>query len=175
MKITRSTPEQLILADTPWLIGIMLVFFILTFAGAGLGMLSQGGDLIWPGLIFTLVGGGMGALAFCLFVRRVQVIFDRPGGRIVIRRQSVFGYSETEHRLADLSHAEVETTPSRREGRTRTLYRPVLVLDGGMSAGCHPVVQAFTNGRGPQRLADAINAWLPADTPETVDSQGHSA
>ncbi|UWQ75023.1 hypothetical protein [Leisingera sp. M658] len=174
MKITRNTPEQLILADTPWLIGIMLVFFILSFAGAGLGMLSQGGDLIWPGLIFTLAGGGMGALAFCLFVRRVQVILDRSGGSIVIRRQSVFGYSQAEHRLADLSHAEVESTTSRSEGRTRTLYRPVLVLDGGMRAGRHPVVAAYTNGRGPQRLADAINAWLPA-APATVDSGGQSA
>ncbi|MCB4457556.1 hypothetical protein [Leisingera sp. McT4-56] len=175
MKITRNTPEQLILSDTPWLIGIMLVLFILAFAGAGIGMLSQGGDLILPGLIFALVGGGMGALAFCLFVRRVQVILDRPGGSILIRRQSVFGYSRVEHRLADLSHAEVESTTSRSEGRTRTLFRPVLVLDGGMSAGRHPVVEAYTSGRGPQRLSDAINAWLPAAGPAKVDSRGHSA
>ncbi|NSY39677.1 hypothetical protein [Leisingera sp. ANG59] len=166
MKITRNTPEQLILADTPWLIGIMLVFFILTFAATGLGMLSQGGDLIWPGLLCTLAGGGMGTLAFCLFVRRVQVILDRPGGSIVIRRQSVFGYSQVEHRLADLSHAEVESTTSRSEDGPRTLYRPVLVLDGGMSVGRHPVVEAYTSGRGPQRLSEAINAWLPASEQE---------
>lgn len=166
MKITRSTPEQLILADTPWLIGIMLALFILVFTGAGLGMLSQCGDQFWPGLLFTLFGGGLGAAAFCAFVRRVQVILDRPGGSIVIRRQSVFGYSEVEHRLADLSHAELEATTSRSEGRTRTLYRPVLVLDSGMSAGRHPVVEAFTNTRGPQRLVDAVNAWLPASAPE---------
>ncbi|KIC21782.1 MULTISPECIES: hypothetical protein [unclassified Leisingera] len=171
MKITRNTPEQLILSDTPWLIGIMLVFFILVFAGAGLGMLSQGGDLILPGLVFALVGGGMGALAFCLFVRRVQVILDRPGGSVVIRRQSVFGYSKVEHHLADLSHAEVESTTSRREGRTRTLHRPVLVLDGGMSAGRHPVVEAYTNGRGAQHLAEAINAWLPASEQMQEHSQ----
>ncbi|WP_291729453.1 hypothetical protein [Leisingera sp. F5] len=175
MKITRNTPEQLILSDTPWLIGIMLVFFILVFAGAGLGMLSQGGDLLWPGLIFTFVGGGMGALAFCLFVRRVQVILDRPDGSIVIRRQSVFGYNEVAHRLADLSHAEVESTTSRSESRTRTLYRPVLILDGGMSAGRHPVTEAYTNGRGSQRLSDAINAWLSAESPAKVDSGPQSA
>ncbi|WP_291736147.1 hypothetical protein [Leisingera sp. F5] len=174
MKITLNTPEQLILSDTPWLIGIMLAFFILVFTGAGVGMLSQGGDLVWPGLIFTLAGGGMGMLAFCLFVRRVQVILDRPGGSVVIRRQSVFGYSQMEHRLADLSHAEVESTTSRSERRTRTLSRPVLVLDGGMSAGRHPLVTAYTNGIGPQRLADAINTWLLA-APATVDSDGQSA
>ncbi|MEW2912571.1 hypothetical protein [Leisingera sp. JC11] len=175
MKITRNTPEQLILSDTPWLIGIMLAVFILVFAGAGLGMLSQGGDLVLPGLVFALVGGGMGALAFCLFVRRVQVILDRPGGSILIRRQSVFGYSRVEHRLADLSHAEVESTTSHGKGGTRTLYRPVLVLDGGMSAGRHPVVEAYTSGRGAERLSDAINAWLPAESPAKVDSGPHSA
>jgi len=165
MKVARNTPEQLILADTPWLIGIMLVCFILAFAGAGLGMLSQGGSLVWPGLLSVLAGGGIGAAAFCVFVRRVQVIFDRRGGSIVIRHLSVFGYQEVEHRLADLSHAEVESMTSRRQGRTRTLYRPVLVLDAGLTPGRHPVVQAFTSGRGPQRLSDAINAWLPAEYP----------
>ena len=43
--------------------------------------------------------------------------------------------------------------------------RPVLVLDAGLTPGRHPVVQAFTSGRGPQRLSDAINAWLPAEYP----------
>ncbi|MCF6431688.1 hypothetical protein [Leisingera sp. MMG026] len=175
MKITRNTPEQLILADNPWFIGIALTLFILVFVGAGLGAASTGGANLWFGIFFALAGGGMGFAAFCLFVRRVQVILDRSGGSIVIRRQSVFGYSEAEHRLADLSHAEVESTTSRSEGRTRTLYRPVLVLDGGMSAGRHPVVEAYTNGRGPLQLADAINAWLPAAPLATVDSDGQSA
>ncbi len=175
MKITRNTPEQLILAGNPWFIGISLILFILVFAGAGLGAASTGGENLWFGLFFALAGGGMGFAAFCLFVRRVQVILDRPGGSVVIRRQSVFGYSQVEHRLADLSHAEVESTTSRREGRTRTLYRPVLVLDSGMSAGRHPVVEAYTNGGGPQRLSDAINAWLPAESPAKVDSGPQSA
>ncbi|WP_424977764.1 hypothetical protein [Leisingera sp. S232] len=175
MKITRNTPEQLILSDTPWLFGIMLVLFILAFVGAGFGLASAGGENIFFGLFFALMGGGMGFAGLCIFVRRVQVILDRPGGSIVIRRQSIFGYSKVEHRLADLSHAEVESTTSRSSGRTRMLYRPVLILDGGMSAGRHPVVEAYTNGRGPQRLSDAINAWLPAESPAKVDSGGHSA
>ncbi|UWQ78857.1 hypothetical protein K3725_16335 [Leisingera sp. S132] len=175
MKITRNTPEQLILADNPWFIGIALILFILVFVGAGLGAASTGGENLWFGLFFALAGGGMGFAAFCLFVRRVQVILDRPGGSIVIRRQSVFGYNRVEHRLADLSHAEVESTTSRSEGRTRTLHRPVLVLDSGMSAGRHPVVEAYTSGRGAQRLADAVNAWLPADSRPKVDSAPQSA
>ncbi|UWQ62840.1 hypothetical protein K3723_00645 [Leisingera caerulea] len=175
MKITRNTPGQLILSDTPWFIGIALALFILAFAGAGLGAASTGGENLWFGIFFALMGGGMGFAAFCLFVRRVQVILDRSEGSLVIRRQSVFGYSRVEHRLADLSRAEVESTTSRSEGRSRTLYRPVLILDGGMSAGRHPVAEAYTSGRGPHQLAEAVNAWLPAAGPSKVDSGGQSA
>ncbi|UWQ54083.1 hypothetical protein [Leisingera caerulea] len=171
MKITRNTPGQLILSDTPWFIGIALALFILAFAGAGLGAASSGGENLWFGIIFALMGGGMGFAAFCLFVRRVQVILGRSEGSLVIRRQSVFGYSRVEHRLADLSHAEVESTTS----RSRTLYRPVLILDGGMSAGRHPVAEAYTSGRGPHQLAEAVNAWLPAAGPSKVDTGSQSA
>ncbi len=162
MKITRNTPNQLILADTPWFIGIMLVIFILAFVGPGILLMSTGGENIWFGLIFAFGGGGLGFGAFCAFVRRVQIILDRDADRILIRRQSVFGYEALEHKLSNLSHAELESTTSTREGRTSTLYRPVLVLDRGMSEGRHPIVEAYSSGTGSQRLTDAVNTWLPS-------------
>jgi hypothetical protein len=157
VKITRNTRDQLILADTPWFIGIMLIFFILAFVGPGVAMALSG---TWEAIFFALFGGGMGFAAFCVFVRRVQVILDHPRNRLLIRRQSVFGYEAVEHQLQHLARAEVESTTSRRDGRTSTLYRPVLVLEGGMSAGRHPVVEAYSSGSGAQRLTDAVNAWL---------------
>lgn len=169
MKVTRNTPTQLILADTPWFIGIMLVFFILTFVGAGLVMVSDGGENIWFGLFFALIGGGLGVGAFCVFVRRVQVILDRTKNRILIRRQSVFGYEAVEHQLSSLSHAEVESSTFRSDSSSSTLYRPVLVLDKGMSEGRHPIVDAFSNGRGAHKLVDAVNAWLPAQQEDTKE------
>ncbi|WP_170763968.1 hypothetical protein [Ruegeria lacuscaerulensis] len=172
MKVTRNTQNQLILAKTPWFIGIMLVFFILAFVGPGILLMSAGGENIWFGLIFALGGGGLGFGAFCVFVRRVQVVLDRNRDSILIRRQSIFGYDVVEHVLSNLSHAELESTTSTREGRTSTLYRPVLVLDEGMSAGRHPIVEAFSNGPGSDRLVDAVNDWLPA---RKVDSDSQSA
>lgn len=172
MKVTRNRPDQLILADTPWFIGIMLIIFILAFVGPGLALASTGGEGIIFGLIFALGGGGLGFGAFCAFVRRVQIIFDRPGNRIVIQRQSVFGRETVEHTLANLSHAEVERTTSTREDRSQTLYRPVLVLDNGMSEGRHPIVEAYSSGSGARQLAEAVNAWLPA---RQVDSDTRSA
>lgn len=162
MKITRNTPDQLILSNTPWFIGITLVVFILAFVGAGLFMASEGGEGIWFGLFFAVFGGGMGFGAFCTFTRRVQIILDRKKDSVLIRRQSVFGYQVVEHKLSNLTHAEVERTASTSKKGTSTMYRPVLVLDKGMSAGRHPIVEAFVSGSGSHRLAEAVNDWLPA-------------
>ncbi|WP_170387159.1 hypothetical protein [Ruegeria atlantica] len=172
MKVTRNDPNQLILSDTPWFTGITLVFFILAFVGPGLFLMSEGGEGILFGFIFALGGGGLGFGAFCAFVRRVQVILDRTKDSIVIRRQSVFGYEAVEHVLSNLSHAEIESTTSRSNKGSSTLYRPVLVLNKGMSAGRHPIVEAYSNGSGSHRLVDAVNKWLPA---RKVDSDSQSA
>ena len=157
MKISRNTREQLIIDYTPWFWGLFMVFFTLTFAGAGLALLANG-ELI--GLLFAGFGAGMGILAFGVFVRRVQVILDRPNGILVIRRRTVSGYSEVVHQLAELECAILEETAGSKGGR---LYRPTLVLAGGMSAGRHPIVESYTNTGGPRRLAEAVNTWLPVD------------
>ena len=172
MKVTRNTPDQLILSNTPWFIGISLVIFILIFFGVGLFMVSEGGEGILFGIFFALFGGGMGIGAFCVFVRRVQVILDRNSNSILIRRQSVFGYDTVEHELSNLSHAEVETARPRRDRTTSKMHRPVLILETGMSAGRHPIVEAYVSGHGAQRLVDAVNGWLPA---RKVDSASQSA
>ncbi len=172
MKVTRKTPDQLILSNTPWLIGIMLVVFILCFVGAGLFMATEGGEGIFFGIFFALVGGGLGFGAFCVFVRRVQVILDRRTNSIVIRRQSIFGYYTVKHDLSNLSYAEVETTTSSRKGTSSKMHRPVLILEKGMSAGRHPIVEAYVSGGGAQRMVDAVNVWLPA---RKVDSDTQSA
>ncbi|MEO1109047.1 MAG: hypothetical protein AAFX90_14125 [Pseudomonadota bacterium] len=172
MKITRNTPDQLILSNSPWLIGIMLILFTLCFVGVGLFKVSEGREAVWAGILFALFGGGLGLGAFCVFVRRVQVILDRGSNSILIRRQSVFGYDIVEHELSDLSHAEVETATPPRNTTQSKMYRPVLILEKGMSAGRHPIAEAFVSGRGSQRMVDAVNGWLSA---RTVDSDSQSA
>jgi len=156
MKVTRNTPDQLIVADTPWLIAIMLVFFILIFSGVGLFLIAEG---VWAGLMFVIVGAGMGVPAFAIFVRRVQLIFDRPAQAITQRTRSMFAYQEVQHELANLSHAILETTIG---SKGTVLYRPTLVLDAGMSAGNMPIVEVYTNTSAPKRMVDAINTWLGA-------------
>lgn len=167
MRIIRDTPEQLIVANRPWLIGSMLILFILVFVGAGFLVATGEEENLWFGVLFGGLGGGLGAIAFCVFVRRVQIIFDQSDDKITIRRQSVFGYSSDTHALADLTHVEVEETTSIQDGHRSTLYRATLVLDKSTSAGGGsetriPIVAAYVGGPGAERLAQRINTWLPA-------------
>ncbi|MFK7751507.1 MAG: hypothetical protein AB8B51_03060 [Sedimentitalea sp.] len=157
MKVTRNTPEQLILDVTPWLWGIGLVVFTLIFAVVSFVVLMEGDVAI---ALVSLTGCAMGALAFAVFVRRAQIILDRTADTLVIRRRSVFGYSAVEHPLSALTHAELDTTPG---NQGRRMSRPVLVLGDGMSAGHHPITQAYTNSPQPGRMVDIINDWLKAD------------
>jgi hypothetical protein len=159
MHVTRNTPDQLILADTPWFMGIMLILFILIFAGAGLLIMSKA---FWPGLLWTACGCGMGVAGFAVFVRRVQVILDRPSNSVTLRRQSLFGYQSVRHQLDHLGQAVAETTTSQNHDTgTRTiLTRPVLEFDRGMSVERHPIVEAYTSGNGAARLVNAVNTWL---------------
>lgn len=155
MKITRNTPEQLIVANVPWIIGVGLIVFILVFVGIGLSMVISGE--LW-GLFFGLFGGGMGALFFVLMVRRTQVIFDRGSGHITIRTRSVFGFSETRRELAHLARAELE----RSRGKNGDVYRPVLIFQRRGAETPLPLVQVATNFGGHGRVVEAINAWLDA-------------
>ena len=151
MKVTRNIPEQLIIADTPWLIGIMLILFILAFVGAGLIIVISGE---WTGFLFGLAGGGMGGAAFALFVRRTQAIFHRGTGQVTIRTRSVFGFSEETHPLSEVERAEVESS---RNSDGQFTHRPVLIMLGEARV---PVMDVYSSGGGATRLVAAINDWL---------------
>ncbi|KPP88405.1 MAG: Serpentine type 7TM GPCR chemoreceptor Srh [Rhodobacteraceae bacterium HLUCCO07] len=102
MKIKTDTADLLIIDETPWLLGAILIVFILIFVGVGLGLVLDG---VWQGLIFLVVGGGMGAAAFYLFVRRVQLVFYRPEGWVEIRRANILRHSRVRHTIDEISRA----------------------------------------------------------------------
>lgn len=162
MKVTTDTPDMLIIDDRPILMAIMLTVFILTFVGAGLAIVMSGE---WLGLLFGLMGGGLGFAAFAVFVRRVQVVFYRPEGWIEIRKRSIFGMKTVRHNLTEIARAEIEKTRSTSSGSSSSgsmLYRIALVIETGQSKGRHPVTEAYSSGSGHQRCAEAINRWLGA-------------
>ncbi|RME18603.1 MAG: hypothetical protein D6801_01080 [Alphaproteobacteria bacterium] len=154
MKITADTPDLLMVEDRPIFIGVLLAFSILATTAIGLARLSAG-DLL--GLAFLGIGSGIGLAAFYAFVRRVQVVFNRPEGYVEIRRRTLFGGSRVRHRLGEISRAVLQETRSQKGGR---MWRVALVIDAGQSAGTHPITLAYSNGDGHRRAAEAINRWL---------------
>lgn len=157
MKITRDTPDQLIIEDRPWLFAVMIVFFTLVFAAVGL-MLLFAGELV--GLFFAGFGVAMGLAAFWAFVRRVQVVFHRPDGFVEIRRKTIFSMTSVRHDLSEVGEAIVQHTTGSKGG---TLRRLALVIPHGQSAGSHPVTEAYSNIGDHNGMATRINDWL-ADT-----------
>lgn len=156
MKVTRNTPEQLVIDHVPWLFGIILSVCFLLFLGIGLVALFAARDLgtVGFGLMFGVVGGGLWFLMIVLFVKRLQFIFDRSRDLIVIRRRSILSHKEETHGLAGLRRAVLESTRSDNGNR---LYRPTLVFSGGKHEALHSY---YTNGRGPRIVANAVNDWL---------------
>ena len=154
MKITRDTPDQLILAYVPWVMSVLLSIFILIFVGLGLSMILDG-ELI--GLLFAVMGGGIGGICFVVFVRRVQVIFDRPGQTFTLRRRTVFGYKEKTRPLRDVDPAIIEHTTNSDGQR---LDRPTVVMHRGAGELRVPLVTAYSNMSNTADIVEATNRWL---------------
>lgn len=154
MKVLRNTPDQLIISHKPIGLALMAYGFILAFVVAGMRMLSAGEG---AGALILVLGLGCGGLAFVAFVVRTQVIFDRPNNSLTLRRRSVLGYRAITHALSDLGRAKLEQSTS---ANSKTLYRPVLELTQGMSAGLHPIIGHYSNSRQVPRMVDTINDWL---------------
>lgn len=154
MKVTRNNPEHFVLDHVPWVLSVVLTLFTLIFAGVGLGMLLSG-DMF--GVMFLVVGGGLGVACMAVFIERIQLILDRNAGQVRLRKQSLFGYSEDKRELAGLHGAIVETS---RDSSGRETFRPALVVDTLAGPEAWPVSQVFSSGRGARKAVEAINAWL---------------
>ena len=60
------------------------------------------------GVMFLVMGGGLGIACLAVFVERLQVILNRTTGRLRMRRRTIFGYEEDVHELTALRGAIVE-------------------------------------------------------------------
>ena len=154
MKIRKRTEHTLIVEDRPWLIGAMMIVFVLAFGGAGLFLVTSGE---WFGLIFMFFGFVFAPLLFSFFVRRVQAVFYRPENWLELRRKTLFGQSRARFDLRDVRRATVETTTGSKGG---TLYRVALEMESGGIAGRKPLTTAYSNVGDHRGVAAAINEWL---------------
>lgn len=153
MKVTRDTPNQLIIENNPVWLAVFISVFALIFVGVGLFLMRQE---FWMGVGFTLAGLVVGVIFNLAFTRRTQIIFDRPGNLVEMRRKSLLGYSKRSWALEHLSRADVQSSRS----DNTTTYRAVMISDGGMDAGTHPITLVYSSGSGADTAAGAINRWL---------------
>ncbi|NCQ23160.1 MAG: hypothetical protein COW54_16120 [Rhodobacteraceae bacterium CG17_big_fil_post_rev_8_21_14_2_50_63_15] len=167
MKITANSPDLLIIEDIPWFMAVMLGLFTLLSAAIGLLVMSQ---TLLGGLVFLIVGGGMGLAAIGVFVERLHLILDARAHNVILRSRTIFRHRETEFPLGDLLGATGESTLSGRntddpDCPQRRLHRPSLVLvDGSADGGqvLYPITEIYDSGRGAATMVRAINDWLAA-------------
>ena len=158
MQVLETSRRRLTLEDRPVALAVVLTVVILFLLAL---IFATWGTSGWLTLGLTLATALFGA-ALVLFVRRVQVTFDRDAGTVLIRTASLLGQSETTHPLARLSRASVETmishsTPSN-GGRSTTSRTHRTVLHIGEDVV--PLTLTYSAGDGAERIAAAINDWL---------------
>lgn len=149
MKITRNSPEHLILGENPVWVAVLSGAIVVIFTAIAIGVIMIGE---WFGAFF-FIGTFVGLICMYVFVRRVQLIFDRAAGTLTIQRKNLNKSSQVIHALSDVSAAQVEGTGD--------MLRITLVLTG-QSAGHHPITQSYSNVGDHHGSAQAINHWLDA-------------
>lgn len=154
MKVTRDTPDHLILEDVPVALGIGLFLFLMAFVLPS-GLLMFFGE--WAiGLFFIVFGGGLGLLAIVVFVQRRQVILDRAAGTLTIRSASILHRDQQVHPLSEVSGAEVRISPG-----GQSLFAAIIIPDGE-AKGVYPLGASSAKGPDPATVAQTINRWLGA-------------
>lgn len=154
MKIKHNTPDLLIVADIPWIFGIMAICFILVFMFVAM---TAGGVL---GVIFGFFGVICGGLAFIALARRTQIVLDRTRDALLVRRRSVFRYTSNSYPLSDLKAAVLD---SHFDEDNQQMDRAVLEFKPATGGKRIPVTQSYTNTRGPRLAVDTINTWIAAN------------
>ncbi len=164
MKIKHKAPDLLIASQTSWLMSVLLFFFVMLFAVNGLLLMSEGSAIA---LILILGGGGMGVIAICLFVERLQLVLDAQTRTVTISAHTIFKYKWAVLSLDDLLYATAQTTESSNltnpDDIRQSVTRPSLVLrDGktGMGTMIQPVSGVYSKGRSAATIVCDINGWL---------------
>lgn len=157
MKITQ-TPDVLIIENRPWIIGT--IFGLLMFATLAMAVFMAVDGNIWAAL-GCLAGAAFVLLFIWAFVRRNQLILDRPAGTVTHSRRTVFRYTRRTYNLSDLARASVQSSTT---DKGNSVHRMALHFTGGMDEGVHPFVDAFVSGGGSHRSTDAVNDWLGDNT-----------
>ncbi len=150
MKIVSKTYQSLVVEHTPWIMGIAIIAVGLLVIGSGLNDLIAGSG--GRGLLVALIGAG--AMTGCLlgFIRRSQLILDRPANSVTLRRRSFLRFSEEARPLDDLVGAEVVFS----DGGSKT-KRVELKF---RSHDPLPLTLVYASDGPHEQIARTINDWM---------------
>ena len=135
---------------------IVLLLFTLIFVAIGLFLVFRG---IWLGLIFAVVGGGLGLAAMAFLVERLQLILDAAARTATIRSRTMLRHRETELPLDSITHAIVEKT-SRHTSGGKPLTRTSLIIADKGETRTHPITETYHGGGDAKTLTGVLNDWL---------------
>ncbi|KAA9006025.1 hypothetical protein [Histidinibacterium aquaticum] len=157
MKTSENSDDLLVFEETPWGVAALLLgTFALPFVGGLYCIFAL--DRVIFGVGVIAVGALVLLPVFYVFVRRTQLVFDRPGGVVRKRVQTIFGDSETICSLRAVRGAEVDTLSPTENGKPER-HRMVVRTASGEDIR---FPKQYTPGGGAQRNADLVNGWLHA-------------
>lgn len=159
MKISKNTPDLMVIDDRPWLLGLLLIGFIAIFASIGATMLYDG---LLGGIIMFLIAGVIFA-GFYFLVERTQLVLDASAGKLEIRKKSMRRMKRDKYALKNLRRTTVSTRTSSNSsgGSTKTSRLVLVFIDGNGETGT-PLTAAYTSGGAAERISPVVNAWLEA-------------
>ncbi|GAA6188944.1 hypothetical protein [Litorivita sp. NS0012-18] len=152
MKITRDTPEQMILEKRPVARAVLVALFGLAFALFALVLPKDAGALK---LTLYLVAAGFGAGSL-LTLERVQMVMDRSSGAARMSRRTWRGLEVAEFALQDLQSFRLD--PYVDKNTPRHMH---FAVTGGETAGSY--VFCLWNPMLEKKAAaqiNRINAWI---------------
>jgi hypothetical protein len=160
MKVILDTPDRLVVQESPWPLGFALG------GGAALAfglvwVLPSGMPVLFALMVGLLLAGtGVSTLGFR------TLTLDRRDHSATLEWRSLLRHHRERHALGAIRAAEIRTRTEtthgyandedgvRRETRSRSVDRPVLIL----SDGSEVVFAARASGAGP--FVQRINTWL---------------
>lgn len=163
MKITHTSAERLILEERYRSTSVLLWIFTLGAAATGVVSAAQGHYIV-----AALCGAGvvLGLLLTFLFVRRVRVIFDKPGNSVEIRCRSLRDLTRTTTPLTQVEKAVLQIE----DGDEGAMYRIALDLSAAPegSASQLPLSCYFSSGlRDKEEAIAAISRLIGTPDPAT--------
>ncbi len=160
MKIDLNQSDRLILKGTTRVIATVLCIFLLVIMGASLSAAVAGFTAGWGvalGVVF--IGGGI----LWLVYHKTEVVFDRAGNLLTLRKTMLHGTREETIALENVKQADVDLKRNdRSNNRLHASYTYRLCVVTGSAQNRHrvPISHGYTTSKRHLLTAQKINDWL---------------